>query len=154
MYDINGQGKMSHRSVCRWVAQFHASKQDLKDAALSGCPPTTTTKHNIKKITDLLNQDAQYTVRDLAWLANFSLAPVHCILTLFQTTNFQHFQTERVYRRQFQIGWKCLKVFQMGRKHCGKRRNCLLQAISPFPEVFSKDLYGRHIKTRACLEKG
>ena len=25
-----------------------------------------------------------------------------------------------------------------GRKHCGKRRNCLLQAISPFPTVFQK----------------
>ena len=27
-----------------------------------------------------------------------------------------------------------------GRKHCGKRRNCSLRAISPFPTVFSKDL--------------
>ena len=33
----------------------------------------------------------------------------------------------------------------------GKRRNCSLRAISPFPTVFSKDLYCRHIKTRACL---
>ena len=30
----------------------------------------------------------------------------------------------------------------------------LLKAISPFPTVFSKDLYCRHIKTRACLGKG
>ena len=29
----------------------------------------------------------------------------------------------------------------MGRKHCGKRRNCSLGAIYPFPTVFSKDLY-------------
>ena len=28
----------------------------------------------------------------------------------------------------------------MGRKHCGKRRNCSLRAISPFPTVFSKRL--------------
>ena len=27
-------------------------------------------------------------------------------------------------------------------------------AISPFPAVFSKDLYCRHVKTRACLGKG
>ena len=26
------------------------------------------------------------------------------------------------------------------RKHCGKRRNCLLRAISPFPTVFSTHL--------------
>ena len=29
----------------------------------------------------------------------------------------------------------------MGRKHCGKRRNCLLRAISPFSTVFSKGLF-------------
>ena len=31
--------------------------------------------------------------------------------------------------------------------------NCLLQVVSPFPRVFSKDLYCR-LKTRACLGKG
>ena len=35
------------------------------------------------------------------------------------------------------------KFFKTGRKHCRKRRNCLLRAISPFPTVFSKDLYCR-----------
>ena len=42
----------------------------------------------------------------------------------------------------------------MGRKHCGKRRNCSLRAISPFSTVFLKDLGCRHIKRRACLGKG
>ena len=31
--DIYGEGQISHRSVCRWVAKFKAGKQDLKDAA-------------------------------------------------------------------------------------------------------------------------
>ena len=75
-------------------------------------------------------------------------------LTLSQTSNFSLFQTERGYRRQFKIWWKWQKVLQMGRKQCGKRRNCSLRAISPFPTVFSKDLYCRHVKTRACLGKG
>ena len=43
------------------------------------------------------------------------------------------------------------KVLQTGRKHCGKRRNCFSRAISPFPTVFSKDLYCRHVETRAYL---
>ena len=30
----------------------------------------------------------------------------------------------------------------------------MLRAISPFPAVFSKDLYCRHVKTRACSGKG
>ena len=29
----------------------------------------------------------------------------------------------------------------MGRKHCGKRRNCSLRAISSFPTIFSKGLF-------------
>ena len=36
----------------------------------------------------------------------------------------------------------------------GKKRNCSLWAISPFPTVFSKHLYCRQVKTRACLGKG
>ena len=32
--------------------------------------------------------------------------------------------------------------------------NCSLRAISAFPAVFSKELYCRHVKTRACLGKG
>ena len=33
-------------------------------------------------------------------------------------------------------------------------KNCSLRAISPFPTVFSEDLYSRRVKTRACLGKG
>ena len=72
---IYGEGQMSYRSVCRWVAKFKADQQDLKVAAHSGRPPTTSTKSKVKKITDLLNQDDRYTVKDLARLANFSLTP-------------------------------------------------------------------------------
>ena len=45
------------------------------------------------------------------------------------------------------------RVFQTGRKHSGKRRNCSSRAISLFPAVFSKDLYCRHVKTRVCWGK-
>ena len=67
-------------------------------------------------------------------------------LTHYQTTNFRLFQTERVCRRQFQIWWKWQKAIQTVRKHCGKRRNCSLRAISPFPTVFSKGLFPRASK--------
>ena len=80
VYDIHGEGQMSHRSVCRWLAKFNAGQQDLKDAATSDCPPTTTTKSNIMKITDLLNQNARYTIGDLVQVANFPLARVQGIL--------------------------------------------------------------------------
>ena len=79
---------------------------------------------------------------------------VQVVLTLSQMTNFRLVQIARVCRLQFQFCWKWQKALQTGRKQCGKRRNCSLRAISPFPTVFSKDLYCRHIKTRACLGKG
>ena len=84
------------------------------------------------------------------WIPTLSVM----LLTLSQTTNFRLFQTERVCRRQFQTWQKWRKVLQMSGKHCGKRRNCSLRAISPFRTVFSKGLYCRHVKTRACLGKG
>ena len=40
----------------------------------------------------------------------------------------------------------------MGRKRCGKRRNCLFQAISPFPTTFSKDL--KESKNQGLFGKG
>ena len=38
------------------------------------------------------------------------------------------------------------RVFQMVRKHCGKRKNCLFQAISPFPTVFLRRLDWKIVK--------
>ena len=49
---------------------------------------------------------------------------------------------------------KMQKVIQTGRKHCGKRRNCSLRAISPFPTVFSKGLIPRSVKRRRCVGMG
>ena len=75
-------------------------------------------------------------------------------LTLYQTTNIRLVQTERVCRRQFQICRKWKKVIQTDRKHCGKRRNCSLRAISPFPTVFSKGLFARGVKRCHCVGMG
>ena len=40
----------------------------------------------------------------------------------------------------FQIGLKWWRVLQMGRKHCGKSRNCSLQAISPNPCLYKRPI--------------
>ena len=99
------------------------------------------------------------------WLFNtgFNCIPIilwwHCtypcfhgvLLTLSQTTNFGPFHTERVCRWHFQIWLKWQKVFRTGRKHCVKRRNCLVWAISPF--VF-KRLVLQTYKNQGLLWKG
>ena len=76
------------------------------------------------------------------------------VLTHYQMTNFRLFQTEGVCRQQFQILRKWKKVIQTGRKHCGKRRNCSLRAISPFPTVFSKGLFPWGVKRCHCVGMG
>ena len=43
---------------------------------------------------------------------------------------------------------------QTGRKHCGKRRNCSLRAISPFPTVFFKGLVLQTCKNQDLFGKG
>ena len=78
---------------------------------------------------------------------NFNVAQI----TLYQTKKFRPFQTERVRRRQLKLWWKWKKVLQNGWKHSGKRRNCLRWSFSPFPTVFSNDLYCRHVKKKQWL---
>ena len=73
------------------------------------------------------------------WLLSFSL------LTLSQTTNFRHFQTERVCIQQFYVWLKWRKVLLKLRKHSVKEK--LLNA-SNFS--FSHGVF----KTRACIRKG
>ena len=76
------------------------------------------------------------------------------ILTLSQTTKLRLFQTERVCIRQFKIWWKWQKVLKICRKHCGKRRNCSLQAISPFPRVFKRGVVLQTRKNQGLFVKG
>ena len=100
--------------------------------------------------------------RNLLLLVNFYMRKDHCTstfsrlsyLTHYQMTSFGLFQTERVCRRQFQIWRKWQKVILTGRKHCGKRRNCSLRAISPFPTVFSKALFPWGVKRCHCVGMG
>ena len=61
---------------------------------------------------------------------------LHWLLILSQATSFRLLQTERVCRKQ-----------------CGKRRNRLLQAISPFPSVFKRFVLQTR-KKQGLLRKG
>ena len=46
--DIYGEGPMSYRTVCRWVAKFSTGQQQLKDATRPGHLATISTKGNIE----------------------------------------------------------------------------------------------------------
>ena len=54
----------------------------------------------------------------------------------------------------FKLGENGRKFLKRIENTVEKRRNCSLRAISPFPTVFSKDLFCGHVKNRAGLGKG
>ena len=85
-----------------------------------------------------------------------TIYPVHPLANNSRSVFTKHSltQTGRVCRRQFQIWWKWQKVIQTGRKHCGKKRNCSLRAISLFFTVFSKGLFPRGVKRCYCVGMG
>ena len=69
-----------------------------------------------------------------------------------QTTNFRLFQPERASRRQFEES-ESGRNYPRRVENTGKRRNCSLQAISPFPTLFSKDLVADTLK-KGLIGKG
>ena len=90
-------------------------------------------------------------VRTMHWSRdlNFSGKLAICSINLSQTTKFRLFQGDifevdemgRKFSNRVENTTGKKKL--LGRKQCGKRRNCLLRAISLFLTVFSKDLYCR-----------
>ena len=93
---------------------------------------------------------------DFKVTAQTQLSMDSSFLTHYQMTYFRFFQTETVCRFQnnFKFDKKRQKVIQTGRKHCGKRRNCSLRSMSPFPTVFSKGLFLRGVKGCHCVGIG
>ena len=77
-------------------------------------------------------------------------------LTHYQTTNFRLFSSKlkEFADDNFKFGEKWKQSIQTGRKHCGKRRNCSLQAISSFPTVFTKGLFPRGVKKVSLCGNG
>ena len=122
-----------HRYSCQMCGPMNSSKVDIRSRECN------SGSHGCK--TDMLPYDHQHH-RFVYSLYFFFFK----LLTHYQTTDFRLFQTKRLCRRQFQIRRKWQKVIQIDKKHCWKRRNCSLRAISPFPTVFSKGLFPRGIK--------
>ena len=54
----------------------------------------------------------------------------------------------------FKFDENCRKLSKWVENTVGKRRNCSLRAISPFPIVFSKDLFPRGVKRCHCVGMG
>ena len=75
------------------------------------------------------------------------------ILTISQTTNFRHFQTQGVCRCQFQIWWKWQKVLRIGWKLCGKKEKLLVTSNFSFSHSVFKRLVLQTRKNQGLFGK-
>ena len=67
--------------------------------------------------------------------------------------NSRLFQIQRVYMQQFQINENGRKFSEQVESTVGKGDIAPYEQFLLFPQC-SKDLYSRHVKTRACKGKG
>ena len=74
-------------------------------------------------------------------------------LTFSQLTILDAFKLKEIADDNFKFDVNGRKFSNTVEK-AARRRNCSLQAISPFPTVFSNDLYCRNVKTRVCMGNG
>ena len=78
--------------------------------------------------------------------------PHYRLLTRSQTANFRLFQTQRIWRRQFQVWWKRQKVLQMDRKQWEKEKLLVTSNFSFSCIVFKRlvmktRLFGKGLTT-------
>ena len=77
------------------------------------------------------------------------------LFTFSQRTNIRLFQTLTEFAHDnFKLDENGGKFSKTLEKHCGKRRNCLLRAISLLPAVFSKRLVLQKCKNQYLFGNG
>ena len=89
-----------------------------------------------------------------AWINNVvKLTSTLDCLTLSQMTNFRLFQVESLADDNFKFDENGRQLSKWV-ENTGKRRNCLLRAIYPFPTMFSKGLFPTGVKRCHCVGMG
>lgn len=70
----------SYRSVANWSNQFKAGRQSVEDEPRSGRPSTATTKANIQRVDELVDEDRRITIRAIEAHTSLSLQTIYSIL--------------------------------------------------------------------------
>ena len=105
--------------------------------------------HNVFKSCLLLMHQNEYL-----WSKGLrAIQPPRCINPFPSKQILDFTQTKRVCGRQFYFHVNGGKFSIWGRKRWGKRRNCPLQAISPFPSVFERHVLQTH-NNKSLFGKG
>ena len=78
---VHGSSNISQATVYRWYKHFNSGNFDVNDEHRSGRPRSGITPENISAVLNCINEDARYTLEDLARIVGISTATVHRILT-------------------------------------------------------------------------
>ena len=71
---------MSYDTVKRWKNKFESGVESNKNATKSGRPKFASRKEIVSKIKEINEEDARFTVPDIARKVGISLSTVHLIL--------------------------------------------------------------------------
>ena len=72
--------RLSVRTVFRWVKAFKAGKFSVEAVTHPGRPKTSVTKANIAAVKIMVEQDARFSVKDIASCTGISEGSVQTIL--------------------------------------------------------------------------
>ena len=86
----------------------------------------------------------------LIWVDTFC----KCIKAFSKQQSLGAYKLKKLADNNFKLNENARKFSKQAENTVGKGEIAHYEQISPFPTVFSKDLYCRHVKIRACLGKG
>ena len=76
-----GNEAMSRERCFEWHVRFKRGRTSLKDDERSGQPSTSSAPKNVETIWQLVHEDYQRTIKDIAAIINVSYGAVQAILT-------------------------------------------------------------------------
>ena len=71
---------MSYDTVRSWKNKFKSGVESIKNAPKSGRSKFASRKEIVSKIKEIIEEDARFTVRDIARKVGISLSKAHLIL--------------------------------------------------------------------------
>ncbi|XP_060594912.1 histone-lysine N-methyltransferase SETMAR-like [Ruditapes philippinarum] len=112
---IYGPSVVSERTVQRWIVKFKSGTESLNDASGRGRKHTVVTKNNIKKVQELINKEARYTVSEIAKYtgtstgSTFTILKKHLKVKKIAARWIPHLLTEK--QERVKCAKKLLKMF-------------------------------------------
>ena len=112
-----GPSCVSYDTVRRWKKKFESGVESIKNAPKSGRPKSASRKEIVSKIKEIIEEDARFTVRDIARKAGISLSTVHLILKKHLKVRkisarwVPHLLTDEQKRQRVKVAKKLLQMF-------------------------------------------